>query len=131
VPQPPRDTVKLHYDAPGGYNVITACEPGRVTVNRAGHTRALVVLRDRLITDWPPQSFDELGEAHFALLTGLGATIVLLGTGRTLRFPKPALTRALSEARIGLEVMDTGAACRTYNILAGEGRQVAAALLPG
>lgn len=121
--------VKLHFDKPGGENLITAFEPGRVQVNRMSHTGSIVVQRDRIITDWPPQAFDDLEPAHFAALAALGAGIVLLGTGSTLRFPKPALTRALIEAQIGLEVMDSAAACRTYNILAGEGRAVAAALL--
>ncbi|MEO6431968.1 MAG: MTH938/NDUFAF3 family protein, partial [Nitrosospira sp.] len=55
--------------------------------------------------------------------------MVLFGTGATLRFPHPTLTRTLIESRIGVEVMDTAAACRTYNILTAEGRRVAAALL--
>ena len=73
--------------------------------------------------------FELLQESHFTQLAALGAEIILLGTGARLRFPHPSLTRSLIEARIGLEVMDNGAACRTYNILAGEGRKVVAAIL--
>ncbi len=98
-------------------------------INRARHEQNLVVLRDRLVTDWQPAGFDGLKPEHFAMLAGLGAEIVLLGTGDKLRFPRPELTRALLEARIGLEVMDIPAACRTYNFLAAEERKVAAALL--
>jgi uncharacterized protein len=98
-------------------------------VNRQRHEQNLVVLRDRLVTDWQPAGFDELDAADFALLAEMKPEIVLLGTGGRLRFPRPELTRALIEARIGLEVMDIQAACRTFNILAAEERKVAAALL--
>lgn len=74
-------------------------------------------------------SFEALEERHFALLASLETEIILLGTGATLRFPHPSLTHPLIDARIGLEVMDTGSVCRTYNILASEGRKVVAAIL--
>ena len=70
-------------------------------------------------------------EGSLGALAGLGADIILLGTGDRLRFPHPSVLRALTEARIGVEVMDVRAACRTYNILLAEERQVAAALLLG
>ena len=72
-----------------------------------------------------------LSESDFAALAALTPEVALFGSGATMRFPHPRLTRALTEARIGLEVMDTPAACRTYNILAAEGRRVAAAILIG
>ena len=121
--------MKLHLDQPGAINFITACEPAYVQVNQARYTASLIVLTHRVIEAWRPDRFAALAEQDFDELAGLGADIVLLGTGRTLRFPHPRLTRALMERRIGLEVMDAGAACRTYNILAGEGRKVAAALI--
>jgi len=73
--------------------------------------------------------FEALVVAHFEWLRSQQAEIVLLGTGPRLRFPHPSLTRPLIEAGIGLEVMDTGAACRTYNLLASEGRKVLALIL--
>ncbi|HXR59504.1 MAG TPA: MTH938/NDUFAF3 family protein, partial [Burkholderiales bacterium] len=73
--------------------------------------------------------FDALAEPDFEVFQGLGLEILLIGTGPTQRFPHPRLTRALMEKRIGVEVMDTQAACRTYNILIAEGRRVAAAIL--
>jgi uncharacterized protein len=88
-----------------------------------------VVLPDSLIEPWDIAGFDALSRAHFEYLLSLQPEIVLLGTGTQLRFPAPALSRPLLAARIGLEVMDTRAACRTYNILMAEGRKVAAALL--
>jgi len=98
-------------------------------VNRQRYGHSLVVLHDRIVTDWQPAGFDQLDAGDFTRLAELGPEIVLLGTGARLRFPRPELTRALIEARIGLEVMDLQAACRTFNILAAEGRKVAAALL--
>lgn len=98
-------------------------------VNRQRFERSLIVLPDKLIDDWAPHSLEELTEAHFGFLADLGAEIVLLGTGAVLRFPHPRLTVPLATRRIGFEVMDTYAAARTYNILMGEGRRVAAALL--
>ena len=79
--------------------------------------------------DWNCANFDELTEEHFALLAATKPELVLFGSGIRLRFPPPAFMRLLMQNRIGLETMDTLAACRTYNILAGEGRQVIAALL--
>lgn len=79
--------------------------------------------------DWKCARFDLLTEAHFAMLADTQPELVIFGSGTRLRFAPPAFMRALMQKRIGVETMDTLAACRTYNILAGEGRQVMAALL--
>ncbi|MBA4328696.1 MAG: hypothetical protein C0428_10755 [Polaromonas sp.] len=79
--------------------------------------------------DWACDRFEDLTEAHFARLVDSGPELVIFGSGTRLRFPPPAFLRGLMAARIGVETMDTIAACRTYNILAGEGRKVLAALL--
>ena len=79
--------------------------------------------------DWNCARFEDLTEEHFAVLAAARPEMVIFGSGSRLRFPPPAFMRALMQRRIGLETMDTLAACRTYNILAGEGRQVIAALL--
>jgi uncharacterized protein len=79
--------------------------------------------------DWNCARFEDLTAEHFAQLAQSQPELVIFGSGTRLRFPPPALLRALMENRIGIETMDTLAACRTYNILAGEGRQVLAALL--
>lgn len=126
---PTPTTVKLHLERPGMMNFITAFDSQYVQVNQTRHASSLIVLRDRLVDHWPVRSLEDLTEADFETLAGLGAEIVLLGTGRSLRFPHARLTSRLLSRRIGLEVMDTGAACRTYNILSGEGRSVAAALI--
>ena len=79
--------------------------------------------------DWNCSHFDDLSEEHFALLAAAQPELVIFGSGTRLRFPPPAFLRTLMDQRIGLETMDTLAACRTYNILAGEGRRVLAALI--
>ena len=121
--------MKLHLANISGSYAFTGYGEGYVLVNGRRYEQSVVVLRDRIITDGLPAGFDALCAADFARLAAFAPEILLLGTGRRLRFPRPELTRALAEARIGLEVMDIQAACRTYNILAAEDRKVAAALL--
>lgn len=125
----PQFTVKLHLANADGLNTFTAYGDDYVDINGRRHTTAIAVLPDRLVPGWTNARFETLCEDDFATLAGLGAEILLLGTGNSLRFPSPALLQPLMAARIGLEVMDTRAACRTYNILAAEGRKVAAAIL--
>lgn len=112
-----------------GVNVVRAYAPGEVTINRQVYRGSLVLTRDRIITDCLPERFDELASRHFEALQALAPELVIFGSGGRLRFPAPVLTEPLINAQVGLEVMDTGAACRTYNILIGEGRRVVAALL--
>ena len=112
-----------------GQNAFTAYGDSYVSVNAVRYNANLVVLPDRLITEWTTAGFETLSVADFALLATLDADIVILGTGTRLRFPRPALTRPLIEANKGLEVMDIQAACRTYNVLISEGRRVAAGLI--
>lgn len=121
--------MKLHLSNNSGINAFTGYGEGYVMVNRQRYERNLVVLRERIVSDWQPAGFEQLNAGDFARLAELEPEIVLLGTGSHLRFPRPELTRALLDARIGLEVMDLYAACRTFNILAAEERKVAAALL--
>jgi uncharacterized protein len=79
--------------------------------------------------DWDCTRFEDLTENHFFLLAQTKPELVIFGSGKRLRFAPVAFMRALMTSRIGIETMDTLAACRTYNVLAGEGRQVIAALL--
>jgi uncharacterized protein len=121
--------LKLHLDQPANINAITGYGAGYVQVNQTRHIGSLIVLPARIIEGWRPQAFEDLQAEDFASLAELQVEIVLLGTGEKLRFPHPKLTQVLAARRIGLEAMSTAAACRTYNILMGEGRAVAAALL--
>ena len=120
--------MKLHADTPATQNTVTAYGPGFVEINRVRHITNLIVTPDQ-VEPWPVASFEALDTTAFERLRDLRSEVVLLGTGSRQRFPHPGLTRPLMDARIGLEVMDTQAACRTYNILAAESRRVAAALL--
>jgi uncharacterized protein len=124
-------SLKLHLAATTARNTVTGYGAGFVTVNGTRFERSLVVLPHRLVTDWRATTFEQLDAAQLAALVDLGADIVLLGTGDAIRFPRPEIVRPLVDARIGLEVMDVQAACRTYNILVAEERKVAAALLLG
>ena len=122
--------MKLDLDASAGaQNSIDSYDVGQVVIAGTVHTRSMVVTADTIIDDWPPERFEALQRAHFEHVAALEPEVVILGTGARLRFPDPNLIRPLAERRIGLEVMDTGAACRSYNILVGEGRRVAAAIL--
>lgn len=121
--------MKLHLTQAAGQNLFTAYGEGYVQVNQQRFESSVIVMPEQLIADWAPRSLEQLTEAHFVHIASLQPEIVLLGTGNMLRFPHPRLSAALSQARIGFEVMDTYAAARTYNILMGEGRRVAAALL--
>ena len=112
-----------------GTHIVRAYGPGQVTVNQEVYRCNLVLTRERVLTDRLPDGFEGLQASHFEALMQLQPEVVILGTGKRLRFPRAELTRALVQAQIGFEVMDTGAACRTYNILASEGRRVVAALL--
>jgi uncharacterized protein len=121
--------VKLHADPRGQHNFLTGYGPGWVAVNGQRHERSLLVLPDRLDAAWGPAAGEALQEAHLAPLAALAGHVLLLGTGARQRFPEASLLRPLIAAGLGLEVMDSGAACRTYNILVAEGRAVAAALI--
>ena len=122
--------MKFHLQTTAGHNLFTGHGAGYIAVNGAQYTKSVLVAATR-IDDWPATDFASLRADHFAPLLALKPDLVLLGTGATLRFPRPEVTQALLGAGIGLEVMDNPAACRTYNILLAEGRDVVAALLLG
>jgi uncharacterized protein len=119
--------MKFQLETAPGRNVFTGYGEGYVAINRERHECGLIVGGDRLLFDWPAR-WEDLNAGHFEFLRTLQPEIVLLGTGPTQKFPHPALPRCLYEARIGLEIMTTDAACRTYNILVAEGRNAFAAI---
>jgi uncharacterized protein len=122
--------VKLHASSSSSANTITAYGDDYVMVNGARRDSSVIVTAEQVLP-WNVASFDALSAADFQELGKLGVEIVLLGTGARQRFPHPRLTASLAAARIGVEVMDLKAACRTYNILVAEERKVALALLFG
>ena len=121
--------MKLHSTATAGLLAITSYDAEHIAVNGRRLTKSFILTPQRLIENWPPASIDRLTEADLQALADLDCPIVLLGTGVRQRFPPPALLRTLTERRIGVEVMDSGAACRTYNVLMAEGRDIVAALI--
>jgi uncharacterized protein len=121
--------LKIEREQAEGRNMFSGYGEGYVAVNGARHSASLVVSAARLITDWPAASVQALSADHLAAIIELKPEILLLGTGAQFVFPEAALLAPLYKAGIGVEVMDTPAACRTYNILLGEGRNVVAALI--
>ncbi|MEK6748241.1 MAG: Mth938-like domain-containing protein [Pseudomonadota bacterium] len=91
--------------------------------------KSCILTPDSLYENWPPQCFDDFTAEHFAALLPMAPELVILGTGSRLRFPISAILAPLMTRGIGVEVMNTAAACRTYNFLMVDGRNVLAALL--
>ena len=112
-----------------GRNSFTGYGEGYVEVNHRRHVASLLVTGDRVVSDWPVAGVAALAPAQLEAIAAMGPEIVLLGTGARFVFPDPGVLAPLHAARIGVEVMDTPAACRTYNILLAEGRNVVAALI--
>ena len=121
--------VKFQPDQLAGVNVITTFDRSGVRVNAQHHATSVLVPWQGDVQRWDCTAFAELHAGHFEQALGLKPELVIFGSGDVLRFPAAALIRSLIAQRIGVETMDTGAACRTYNVLASEGRAVVAALL--
>jgi len=122
--------MKLHPDQNNAFNTVTAYGSGYFEINRVRHEGPLLLMPEGDVRPWPVDSYEALTADDLEALLPLGAEVILLGTGDRHRIPHPRLTAALTRAGAGLEAMDSSAACRTYNILMGEGRRVLAALLP-
>lgn len=121
--------MKLQSDPHSGANTITGYGDGYIEINRAPYSHAVLLSSDGEILEWAVTSFDALSPADFTQMASLKPELIIIGTGKRQRFPKPELLKTLIEAKIGFEIMDSQAACRTYNILVGEGRQVLLALI--
>ncbi|HJV28173.1 MAG TPA: Mth938-like domain-containing protein [Aromatoleum sp.] len=121
--------MKLNLDVNPNLNLVTGYGADHLMINKVRHDGNLVVTTDRIVTGWAQGGFDALRPEDFEAVRALQVEIVIIGTGARQRFPRPQIMRPLIDARVGFEVMDFAAACRTYNILASEGRSVAAALL--
>ncbi len=121
--------MKLHADRIEGENAIYRHGPDGVVVNGIEHRHSLVVPWSGAVAEWNVDTFASLTEDHFAALAALAPELVIFGSGPRIRFAHPKLLKPLIERRIGIETMDTAAACRTYNVLLAEGRSVVTALL--
>lgn len=101
---------------------------GHLQINADVITSSCILTRDQLSTEWPPERFEQLDTKHLDALLATEPEVILIGTGRETRLPSPAMMGHVMRLGVGLECMDTGAACRTFNILVGEERRVAAGL---
>jgi uncharacterized protein len=122
-------SMKLHLTTAQNQNLITGYGTDFIEINRKKYTRNLIVLANKLVENWQVTDFAALSEVHFEYLLESKPEVVLLGTGGKHQFLHPKMFRKLTESGISLECMTTAAACRTYNILMSEGRNVAAALI--
>ncbi|SEP72623.1 Uncharacterized conserved protein, contains Mth938-like domain [Ectothiorhodospira magna] len=121
--------MKMTLEHAAGRHLITGHGPGWVRINQTCHRHNLVVMPDTLITDWAPTLTEALSAGSLAPVLARTPDIILLGTGPTRLTPDQGLLQQCMAQGIGLEIMDTPAACRTYNVIASEGRKVAAALV--
>ncbi|HYW03167.1 MAG TPA: Mth938-like domain-containing protein [Gammaproteobacteria bacterium] len=121
--------MKIEQDLPLHGNYIRGYAPGEVRINDTAYHRSLIVTPESVVGDWRPASFEDLLAEDMQRVAEFGPDVVVLGTGESHRFPHPRLLRALYDRHIGVEIMATTAACRTYNILVAEDRPVAAALI--
>ena len=120
--------VKFTLEPPSRANLVRSYSDTELRIGEQRVQRSCLVTADRLITTWPPESFDELQPPHLEAIFVLAPELVLLGTGPTQRFATPEVRGEFARRGIGLEVMQLGAACRTFNVLVQEERRVLAAL---
>ncbi len=111
-----------------GY-VIRSYTPGKIIINETTYTQSLVLSPNLLIDTWSPQRIQDLTNADLQLIVEQRPEVVLLGTGKSQHFPSLEILAVFIENNLGYEIMDTAAACRTYNLLMSEGRHVVAGLL--
>ncbi|MBX3623744.1 MAG: Mth938-like domain-containing protein [Rhizobacter sp.] len=123
--------MKLQPDRIEGVNVISGLSADAVSVNGVAHTQSIVIPWVGDVGPWGSAGFEALTADDFEQLAALSPELIIFGSGKRIRFVPPMLLRGLMARRIGIETMDTAAACRTYNVLAGESRKVVAALLLG
>ena len=121
--------MKFQPDTLEGVNTITRHDGTRLWVGSTPFAHSVLVPWVGAVQPWPAATLADLTAAHFEQVLALRPELVIFGSGARLRFVPPALMRSLIDQRIGVETMDTAAACRTYNVLVAEGRSVLAALL--
>ena len=109
--------------------VITGYEPGSVFINNEAHQQSLIISSDSLISPWEVNDVCQLNETSLASILEARPEILIIGTGETLILPEPKIIALFAQHQIGLETMNTGAACRTYGILVTEGRKAMAGII--
>jgi len=121
--------MSLTQDITNANYIITGYQPGCVLINHEPYSQSLIVCPDKLITPWKVTDIDQLNETNLSEIFDLKPEVVLLGTGEQLLLPNPQILVLFSNYKIGLEMMNTNAVCRTYGILTSEGRRIAAAFI--
>lgn len=121
--------MQLSHDLPEGFLFFRRCADDSATIVDRVVAHSFLLAPDRLIEDWPVFDVGQLNDAAIEAIVALEPEVVLLGTGSRQVFPPASARAALLRRGIGVEVMNNAAACRTYNLLAGEGRRVVAAIM--
>jgi uncharacterized protein len=121
--------MKFNLEQPAAINVVRGYGPGTIRIGERTFSRSLIVTATRIIEDWRPLGIPDLKVTDLDPLLELRPEVLLIGSGTRQVFPDRATLAALYSAGLGFEIMDTGAACRTFNVLVAEGREVAAALI--
>ena len=121
--------MKLHSATTRQYQTVTGYDDEGVEINAQRYAFSLIVMPESAPRPWNVPNFEALTAAHFDKIEEDTPDVVILGTGERQRFVHPKLIGALSNRHIGVECMDSKAACRTYNVLMGEGRKVTLALI--
>ena len=119
----------LNLEQPGNYNFIRSFSEQGILIGERYYKESLIVSAGELIAEWPPCSTDQISIQHLSTIFEMKPEVVLLGTGEKQHFLPPELMVLFYENQSGLEVMTTAAACRTFNVLVSEGRNVVAALI--
>jgi uncharacterized protein len=121
--------VKLQPDRQPSLNTVSAYGSNYIEINAQRYDQSIILGPEGPVLEWSCSRFEDLKIEDFELIAGQKPAVVIFGSGQKIRFPRPELLKPLIQARIGVETMDLQAACRTYNILMAEGRNVIAALL--
>ncbi len=121
--------MKLSEDYSAGTYIIRSYTDNKIEVNNETYEQSLVISNNRLITDWGIETIDQLTHSHWLALIERKPEVILMGTGSKLVFPHPSTYAPAIKQGIGVEFMDSGAACRTYNILLSEDRFVIAGII--
>lgn len=121
--------MKLSEDTIPGAQVINSYDENSITVNEQNHTHSLIISNFQLIPHWPVNNIQQLSNQTLQTIIELEPEVIIIGTGKTIQFPRPENYSAVINLGIGIEFMDLGAACRTYNILLSENRKIAAGII--
>lgn len=124
-----RNVMKFTLQTPSSLNLVHACSEDEIRVRELVIRASVILTETEIVFDWPPASIEELTALHLQAALRFEPELILLGTGTRHVFPDARVIAGVQAAGVGLEVMATRAACRTYNVLVQEGRRVAAALI--